>query len=458
MQGRQEYQPELFTIINIEAMIPQNHLLRKLERLLDLTFVREMTAKFYCNDNGRPSVDPELFFRMQLIAVFYNIDSDRRLCSEVEFNLAYRWYCKLSLNDGVPDHSSLTNIRDRLGEETYKNVFEKILQLCRDKGLLKNEVSIFTDGSLVKADASMKSIVKRDEDGNPLPEREVAWHAKGQTYSNKTHVSKSDPDSSLASKPGNPKALYYKIHASADQKSRIIVDCQVTTGGQHDTTMFTKQIDTILERGFKIKHSTADRAYGGAENLLHLEDKNIEHSIPLFRPEVGVKEEGFTYNAKKDIYICPEGHKMHAVGGGDAQKAYQISLVTCRICPRRDICLPPGKYKTFRGKKINRSNYQNLFERVLEKEKTKEFRSQLHERMWSMEGLFAEGKTFHGLDRARYRGRWKVQAQAYLVSSVQNLKRLMASLLEALTKVSFFKFNFYKRFSMTKINSNFIAA
>src|ERR1700761_4656114 len=119
MQGKQEYQSQLFFTANIEKMIPQNHLLRKIDGLLDLSFVRDLTASLYCQNNGRPSVDPELYFRMQIIAYFYGIDSDRRLCEEVEFNLAYRWYCRLSLEDVVPDHSSMTKIRDRLGEKTF---------------------------------------------------------------------------------------------------------------------------------------------------------------------------------------------------------------------------------------------------------------------------------------------------------------------------------------------------
>lgn len=203
MQGRHEYQPELSTTINVEAMIPPNHLLRKVDKTLDLSFVRELTEHLYCENNGRPSIDPELYFRMQIVACLHNIGSDRRLCEEIEFNLAYRWYCRLSLSDKVPDHSSLTKIRDRLGEATFAKIFGYILDLCRKEGLLKDKIMTFTDATLMKADASLKSIVKRDKNGDPGQARELPWHAKGQSYSNKTHISKTDPDSSLAAKPGN---------------------------------------------------------------------------------------------------------------------------------------------------------------------------------------------------------------------------------------------------------------
>lgn len=120
MQGRNEYQPELFSQIDIEGMIPKGHLLRRVDRVLNLSFLSELTAPLYSQSQGRPSIDPEVFVRMILLQSLYNIDSDRQLCEEVGYNLAYRWFCRLSLRDPVPDHSSITRIRDRFGEETYK--------------------------------------------------------------------------------------------------------------------------------------------------------------------------------------------------------------------------------------------------------------------------------------------------------------------------------------------------
>ena len=139
MQGQQEYQPKLFSVVDVEARIPQRHLLRRLDKALELGFIRGMTAHLYCEDNGRPSIDPELFFRICLITYLYDIPSDRQVCEELEYNLAYRWFCRLALEDEVPDHSSLTKIRDRLGEETFKKIFEHIVHLCIEKKICKGE-------------------------------------------------------------------------------------------------------------------------------------------------------------------------------------------------------------------------------------------------------------------------------------------------------------------------------
>ena len=128
MQGINHYQPRLFVCVNLEDLIPQNHILRKLNKIFDLSFVRKLTAEYYCNNIGRPSVDPELFFRMILIGYVFGIRHDRKLCEEITFNMAYRWYCKLNLDDKVPDHSSLSRIRDRYGSEIFEKFFDKVVE------------------------------------------------------------------------------------------------------------------------------------------------------------------------------------------------------------------------------------------------------------------------------------------------------------------------------------------
>lgn len=115
MQGHQSYQPQLFTVFNMESLIPKDHLLREIDQKIDFEFVRDMTADLYCQNNGRPSIDPVLFIRICLLTHLYSIPSDRQVCEEIRYNLCYRWFCRLSLDDSTPDHSSLTRIRDRLG-------------------------------------------------------------------------------------------------------------------------------------------------------------------------------------------------------------------------------------------------------------------------------------------------------------------------------------------------------
>src|SRR5262245_27253143 len=109
-------------------MIPQDHLLRRIDSKIDFGFIYDVTERLYCSDNGRPSIDPVLFFRMQLISYLYGMKSDRELCREVHLNLAYRWFCRLKLSDAVPDHSSMTRIRDRFGEAAFSEIFERLIR------------------------------------------------------------------------------------------------------------------------------------------------------------------------------------------------------------------------------------------------------------------------------------------------------------------------------------------
>ena len=167
MQGIHLFDRHAKTVIDLESFVEQDHLLRKIDRVLDTGFVRELTAACYADGLGRTSIDPEVYFRMELVAYLYGISSERQLCKDVYYNLAYRWFCRLSLDDDVPDHSSLTKIRDRLGEDIFATVFRQIVALCRKKGLVHDECRVMTDATLIAADASLNSLVHKDPRRSP---------------------------------------------------------------------------------------------------------------------------------------------------------------------------------------------------------------------------------------------------------------------------------------------------
>jgi transposase len=162
MQGMHAFEPKAKASIDLESFVAEDHFLRQIDRVLDLKFVRELTAARYADGQGRPSIDPEVFFRRQLVAYFYGITTDRRLCEEVRYNLAYRWFCRLALEDEVPDHSSLSRIRDRYGENIFEAVFREIVTRCKHKGLVKDDCRVMTDATLIAADASLNSLVHND--------------------------------------------------------------------------------------------------------------------------------------------------------------------------------------------------------------------------------------------------------------------------------------------------------
>ena len=435
MQGMHVFDPHAETVIVLESFVAHDHILRKIDGLLDMAFVRELTVSCYASGLGRPSIDPEVFFRMELLAFLYGIKSERRLCEEIRYNLAYRWFCRLSPHEDVPDHSSLSRIRDRYGENIFESVFREIVALCRKKGLVHEECCVMTDATLIAADAALNSLVHNDPqqaqgEAEAQQSRGMMDSRQKRKLSNETHRSRTDPDATLAQKKGSPRRLKYKVHQSIDADSRVILDTHVTTGARHDNQPYLDQLQRIRDRyKLTIREATADRGYGSAAIIRTLQQQGIKTYIPLWNGRVGNSKYlkgGLVYERDEDRFRCPEGKYLTPNPAiCDNQKRYVSSSLDCQHCPRRSNCQTEAR-KTLPYKRyIRRSLDQDLFEEVQARMRDPTFCQKMSQRMWKCEGLFAEAKQNHGLTRARYRGRRKVQIQAYLSAMVQNLKRLV---------------------------------
>jgi transposase len=431
MQGLHTYQPKPFQYVDIETLIPQNHILRKIDKLLDLSFVRELTSQYYCHNNGRPSIDPELFFRMILIGYIFGIRHDRRLCEEVGYNLAYRWYCRLSLEDSIPDHSTLSKIRDRYGLTVFEGFFDKVIGICRKLGLVKGG-RVITDSTLIEADASLDSMVIKKA-SEPLSQQEKDNNTQAlsltKKLSNQTHISTTDSDSSLAKKPGSNKGLKYKVHTSIDADSRVILDNKVTTGSCHDTQIYLERLQYIQNKyNFLIKEVIADRGYGAAENIQSLQEQKITSYIPLFSSNSGkivkLEEQGFIFDKEHNKYICSQGKFLLPKEREDGA-VYKSKTEDCKNCSVSKDCVASLRQYSQHIRHIYRSHNQSFFEIEQQRMQTPGFIKKMKERMWKIEGINAEAKNLHALKRAKYRGLSKVQIQAYMTGAVQNLKRLI---------------------------------
>jgi len=433
MQGIHVFDRHAKTVIDLESFVEQDHLLRKIDRVLDTGFVRELTAACYADGLGRSSIDPEVYFRMELVAYLYGITSERQLCEDIYYNLAYRWFCRLSLKDKVPDHSSLTKIRDRLGEAIFATVFCQIVALCRKKGLVHEECRVMTDATLIAADAATLSMVPNEpaqaQQEQPPPPSDPTERPAQPKVSNGTHHSRTDPDASLARKDRTPLQLKYKVHQTIDAESRVILDTHVTTGAVHDSQPYLEQLQRIHQRyGIQIREATADRGYGSAAIIRDLQQQGIETYIPLWSGRSGsskyLKGE-LVYEKEHDRFRCPQGKYLTPNPAiNENHKRYVSSSDDCRDCPQTSTC--PARTRGQSPQRfVLRNLDQDLFEEVQAKMRDPTFRRKRSERMWKSEGLFAEAKQNHCLSRAKYRGRSKLQIQAYLSAMVQNLKRLV---------------------------------
>ena len=439
MQGKQRYRQALFVSLDLDRFIPEDHRLRKIDRILDLSFIRALTKDRYCEKDGRPSIDPVVFFKMQVIKYLYGISSDRQLCADIHVNLAYRWFLRYALEDKVPDHSALTRIRDRLGEAIFKEAFEKIVEQCQAAGLVKGK-QMLTDATLIEADASLNSIVKKEDLHKTRAELKAekvqaaaeaaanpsAPKKKTEKHSAKTHASRTDSDSTMVKRAGYRPHLYYKSHCTIDGARRVITDCHVTTGSTHECTIFQERVDYVTQRfGLKPDEWLADRGYGHGPAYEFLRGKKIRAYIPLRDKKLGrgkhAPTEGFRFERKANRYICPQGHEMlpHTAEAGYTR--YAIKNAACKACPLRDSCLGSSKLP---NKRVYRAKYQDEFDALHKRSGTKHFRQKLRQRSTKIEGVFGEDKENHCLGRAIYRGLAKMQMQVYMISIVHNLKKL----------------------------------
>jgi hypothetical protein len=338
-----------------------------------------------------------------------------------------------SINDKIPDHSSLSKIRSRYGEKVFEAFFDKIILLCKEHNIIKGD-TIITDATLIEANASIDSMISKESRNTSDDEKfvGVVTSFSKRKLSNNSHISKSDPDSSLAMKIGAARSLKYKVHISIDKDSRVVLDSKVTTGSCHETQIYLDRLFHIKSKyNLEMKSVIADRAYGSSKNIKHLQLNSITGYIPLFSSRSGkiqsLVQKGFQYNKDNQEYICPSGIVMKGWKSGD-RMIYKISDSICRNCSKKTQCsIPESQIDGYR--RIRRSDDQDFFEDQIYHMKQKDFVNAQISRMWEIEGINSEAKNLHGLKRAKYRGLQKVQIQAYMIAAVMNLKRLITFLL-----------------------------
>ncbi len=415
----------------LDELIPQAHLLRKINQYIDFSFVNELTEYCYSPNNGRPSIPPELYFKIMLIGYLYGIRSTRRLIQDIHYNISYRWFCGLTLKSSIPNHASLSRIKKRYSVDVFETFFHAILNQCREKGLL-NSHGVMTDSTLFQANASLNSMQPLTESINehiPKIESDISAPPK-QNISNKTHQSKTDLDATLAFKAGTTRTLKYKARVCCDSLSRVIVAIKITTGAVHDSQPYLELINYLKTKlQLSIDEVIADRAYGVGQIIAVLEKEGIKNFIPLFSTRSGSSSKtilpDFQYDTEKNVYICPAQKELKP--GKIYPEDYVIyfsSTKNCRDCPLKNDCKATQK----KGKEIRtitRHIHFDLFQKVLKEMETDIFKKKLAERLWKIEGVMNELKNYHGMFKAKYRGLNNVQIQAYMTAIAINIKRIV---------------------------------
>ena len=437
-------QDRLFYSFNLDEHIPQNHLLRSMDRCLDLSELRQHLAGYYSH-TGRPSTDPELMIRMLIIGYCYGIRSERRLCEEVHLNLAYRWFCRLGLEDGVPDHSTFSKNRHGRfrASEAFRWVFDEVVRRCMAEGIVKGE-GFAVDASLIAADASHQHSVQTGEAidwTNPtLGNRAVREYLEALDDEDLAEVvprktSLSDPQSRWTAATGGIAFFAYSTNYLIDTSHGVILDVEATPANRTEEVASTKVMVDRVEARFDLtpQRLIGDTAYGSAQLLgWMVGEKGIEPHVPVWdkteRKDDTLSSNDFTWNDAADEYLCPEGHALRInwrpfknprshVTKADTL-IYRSSQADCKNCPMKPRCCPNTAVR-----KITRSIHEAARDVARRIATTPEYLRSRCERK-KVEMLFAHLKRILKLDRLRLRGLSGASDEFTLAAAVQNLRRL----------------------------------
>jgi transposase len=434
MMGHNSRSESLFYYFRLEDQVPENHLLRLIDRHIKFDFVRAKLKDSY-SETGRPSIDPELLLRILLVGYLYGVTSERRLVEELRMHLAWRWFTGLGFDQEVPHHSTFSKNRHGRFQESnlFRELFEEIVTRCVEAGFVKGE-HMSVDGSFIQANADHHSRIPREQ----LVEvakvnRTVREYLAELEQENpveppvpqQDQVSTTDPDSTYATK-GGPARLGYYNNYLVDNNSCVIVGVQATPARlSHESLAAREMIERYRERyGYLPQTLAADNTYGNGEMLQWLHDRGID-------PYIRVKEcpmpttdlygiDKFTYVPEQNCYICPQGKQLKYIGINKLNRThlYHSTAKRCRGCSQKGRCTR-GKYRV-----VQIHICEPARQRAYALAKTPEFAISQRARR-KVEALFAELKNQIGLRRLRLRRMRFVREQFYLAATVQNLKRLV---------------------------------
>jgi transposase len=447
MMGVQATSARLFYDFCLDDHVPSDHILRSIDRHLDLDDVRQALKPFY-SSTGRPSIDPELMIRMLIAGYCMGIRSERRLCEEVHLNLAYRWFCRLGLDDKVPDHSTFSKNRHGRFRESnvFRHLFETIVARCMAEGLVGAD-GFAVDASLIAADANKQRSVPSDE-WKPEEVKDKACRAVREYLATlddaafgaaspvtPKFISRSDPAAQWTGAHKGHAFFAYATNYLIDTDHGVIVDVEATRAIRQAEVGAAR---TMLERtedcfGLRPDYLTADSAYGSAESLAWLvKQKKITPHIPVFdkstRTDGTFSRADFTFDPERDRYTCPAGKELvqfrrtyatpRTGVTAEGTRLYRASKRDCDVCDLKSRCCPNAA-----ARKIPRDLNENARDVARALASTPEYEAACRRRK-KVEMLFAHLKRILRVGRLRLRGPCGAKDEFLLAATAQNLRRL----------------------------------
>ena len=363
MMGRQSRQMAMI-FVDIESLIPETHLLRKIERMVSFDFIYDLLAPYY-PATGRPSVDPVSMFKMLLIGYLYGIKSERRLVEEVQLNIAYRWFCGFELDDTIPNHSTFSKTRTRKWQQSdlFQKAFYEIVKQCIDSGYINH---------------------------------------------------------------GSKRGIGYLMEATVDCKHGILTGVDVYSANEKESVLILRHLERQINLGIPMSRLALDRGYETGAVHRGLELLGITGYIPAIQFSNPPEKYGFSYDPQLDAFICPEGvpltyHRLNcSKSTGKYLRCYQVEGDACMRCPKQPSCFDKAGIR----RRVLASSCYPAFFRGHQRVGTPEYLSMMRLRKIWAEGSFSVLKREHCISKIRKRGILAATEECLLAAMALNLKRM----------------------------------
>lgn len=450
----------ILEIVDTESLVPEGHLLRKIDAAVDFNRIYEMVESLYSEDNGRPSIDPVVLFKMVLIQHLYGLPSLRRTAEEVSGSINYRWFLGYTLREETPHFSTVSyNFRHRFTEETVDKVFAWILEEVAEAGYLSPKV-IYVDGTHIKANANIKKQVKEEipsaskryakelmeevnadreahgkkafeEDEPPRPPKKKRDNTskkkqerrKKEAKKRKSVRSVTDPDSGLFVKGEHKRQFAYEAHTACDDNG-FVVETVVTPGNVHDSVAFDDVYDKVTGSFPEVETVVADSAYKTPHICKKVFDDGRVLSTAYKRPQTmkgGHEWWKYVYDEYYDCILCPEYQPLeYSTTNRDGYREYKSNPQVCAGCPTRPLCT----HSKDCVKTVQRHIWKGYEELADDIRHTPKYQELYKRRKETIERVFADAKEKHAMRYTQYRGLTQVSNWVRLKFAAMNLKKL----------------------------------
>lgn len=440
---KNDVQSELI-LYTMEDLVPEDSLFRRIDKYIDFSFIYDEVKDMYCENNGRPSIDPVVLFKLVFIEALDGLKSMRKTCEKIKVDAEYRWFLGIPFGKETPHYSTFSQnyIRRFKGTDIFEKIFVNIVEQAIKYNLVKGE-TFFTDSTHKKANANKnkfheevqqivherKQWIEEEINAERKKQGKKEFEFTEKVEEKKVKVSNTDSESGYYHRENKEKGFMYLDHRTVDSKANIIVDCYVTKGNVHDSVPFIDRAEYIKNKyGFKIEEWALDSGYDTLDVKKYFEDNNIFGVIAYRSYQQGntsIRKYKFRYNKEKDCYICPETGVILPYTGRIDRNGYKYysDKQNCFDCPDIEGCCKAQGYRIIR-RHIKEALNENARERRLS-ERGKELYKLRKEKI---ERSFADSKQNHGYRYAMYKGIEKNQNYTWLICCAQNMKNIVSKL------------------------------